>query len=254
MEPAASRGGSPRSAAAGLLGALHLVMTLVVAAARAEKEAFIQSESIIEVLRFDDGGLLQTETTLGLSSYQQKSISLYRGNCRPIRFEPPMLDFHEQPVGMPKMEKVYLHNPSSEETITLVSISATTSHFHASFFQNRKILPGGNTSFDVVFLARVVGNVENTLFINTSNHGVFTYQVFGVGVPNPYRLRPFLGARVPVNSSFSPIINIHNPHSEPLQVVEMYSSGGDLHLELPTGQQGGTRKLWVSDGIFFSHV
>lgn len=31
-----------------------------------------------------------------------------------------------------------------------------------------------------------------------------------------------------------------------LQVVEMYSSGGDLHLELPTGQQGGTGKLWVS--------
>uniref|UniRef100_A0A8C0GE06 Transmembrane protein 131 n=1 Tax=Chelonoidis abingdonii TaxID=106734 RepID=A0A8C0GE06_CHEAB len=179
-----------------------------------------------------------------LALFVFRSISLYRGNCRPIRFEPPMLDFHEQPVGMPKMEKVYLHNPSSEETIILVSISATTSHFHASFFQNRKILPGGNTSFDVVFLARVVGNVENTLFINTSNHGVFTYQVFGVGVPNPYRLRPFIGARVPVNSSFSPIINIHNPHSEPLQVVEMYSSGGDLHLELPTGQQGGTKKLW----------
>lgn len=47
--------------------------------------------------------------------------------------------------------------------------------FIALLFQ--KILPGGNTSFDVVFLARVVGNVENTLFINTSNHGVFTYQV-----------------------------------------------------------------------------
>uniref|UniRef100_A0A8C9Y6E6 Transmembrane protein 131 n=1 Tax=Sander lucioperca TaxID=283035 RepID=A0A8C9Y6E6_SANLU len=171
------------------------------------------------------------------------STSPHRGNCRPIRFEPPMLDFHEQPVGMPKMEKVYLHNPSSEE-ISLISISATTAHFHASFFQNRIIPPGGNTSFDVVFLARVVGNVENTLFINTSHHGVFTYQVFGVGIPNPYRLRPFIGARVPVNSSFSPLINIHNPYSEPLQVVEMYSSGGDLHLELPTGQQTGTLKLW----------
>ncbi|CAH2223362.1 transmembrane 131 isoform X1 [Pelobates cultripes] len=221
-----------------------LLALLTVHTARTHTEAFIQSENVIEVLRFDEGGLLETETTIGLGSYQQKSVSLHRGNCRPIRFEPPMLDFHEQPVGMPKMEKVYLHNPSSEETITLVSISATTSHFHASFFQNRKILPGGNTSFDVVFLARVVGNVENTLFINTSNHGVFTYQVFGVGIPNPYRLRPFIGARVPVNSSFSPLINIHNPHSEPLQVVEMYSSGGDLHLELPTGQQGGTRKLW----------
>uniref|UniRef100_A0A8C8VK15 Transmembrane protein 131 n=1 Tax=Pelusios castaneus TaxID=367368 RepID=A0A8C8VK15_9SAUR len=197
-------------------------------------------------LQFNHIHFIQNENKIfwGPSLISFHSVSLYRGSCRPIRFEPPMLDFHEQPVGMPKMEKVYLHNPSSEETIILVSISATTSHFHASFFQNRKILPGGNTSFDVVFLARVVGNVENTLFINTSNHGVFTYQVFGVGVPNPYRLRPFIGARVPVNSSFSPIINIHNPHSEPLQVVEMYSSGGDLHLELPTGQQGGTKKLW----------
>ncbi|XP_069492683.1 transmembrane protein 131 [Ambystoma mexicanum] len=231
---------------AGTASAAHRLLALVclLRAARADTEAFIQSDNVIEVLRFDKGGLLQTETTIGLSSYHQKSLSLHRSNCRPIRFEPPMLDFHEQPVGMPKMEKVYLHNPSSEETITLLSISATTSHFHASFFQNRKIPPGGNTSFDVVFLARVVGNVENTLFINTSNHGMFTYQVFGVGIPNPYRLRPFIGARVPVNSSFSPIINIHNPHSEPLQVVEMYSSGGDLHLELPTGQQGATRKLW----------
>lgn len=37
-----------------------------------------------------------------------------------------------------------------------------------------------------------------------------------------------------------------------LQVVEMYSSGGDLHLELPTGQQGGTGKLWVSSNLFKS--
>ncbi|XP_071402504.1 transmembrane protein 131-like isoform X2 [Centroberyx affinis] len=210
-------------------------------AAQANKQAFIQTDTILEVFHFGDEGLLQTEADI--NSYHHKSLPLQRGNSRPIRFEPPMLDFHEQPVGMPKMEKVYLHNPSSEE-ISLISISATTAHFHASFFQNRIIQPGGNTSFDVVFLARVVGNVENTLFINTSHHGVFTYQVFGVGIPNPYRLRPFIGARVPVNSSFSPLINIHNPHSEPLQVVEMYSSGGDLHLELPTGQQGGTRQLW----------
>uniref|UniRef100_UPI00398E84E6 transmembrane protein 131 isoform X1 n=2 Tax=Pristiophorus japonicus TaxID=55135 RepID=UPI00398E84E6 len=235
---------SPTRRRGPLLAFLHLFIMACSHIAEGTTEAFIQSENIIEILHFGEGGLLQTESDMGLSSYQQKTASLHRGNCRPIRFEPPMLDFHEQPVGMPKMEKVYLHNPSTEETIILVSISATTSHFHASFFQNRIIPPGGNTSFDVVFLARVVGNVENTLFINTSLHGVFTYQVFGVGVPNPYRLRPFIGARVPVNSSFSPLINIHNPHSEPLQVVEMYSSGGDLHLELPTGQPEGPRKLW----------
>ncbi|XP_062302391.1 transmembrane protein 131-like [Osmerus eperlanus] len=210
--------------------------------AQANKQAFIQTDTILEVFHFGDESLLQKEPEIDIT-YHHKSSSLQRGNSRPIRFEPSMLDFHEQPVGMPKMEKVYLHNSSPEE-ISLISISATTAHFHASFFENRIILPGGNTSFDVVFLARVVGNVENTLFINTSHHGVFTYQVFGVGIPNPYRLRPFIGARVPVNSSFSPLINIHNPHSEPLQVVEMYTSGGDLHLELPTGQQGGTHNLW----------
>lgn len=47
-----------------------------------------------------------------------------------------VLVFVYRPVGMPKMEKVYLHNPSSEQ-ISLISISATTAHFHASFFQNR---------------------------------------------------------------------------------------------------------------------
>ncbi|XP_067369702.1 transmembrane protein 131 isoform X3 [Channa argus] len=238
------------------IGLLRMLFIAFIHTTQANKQAFIQSDTILEVLHFGEGSLLQAESDIDFSLYHQQSLlfllshlpvshstSPQRGNCRPIRFEPPMLDFNEQPVGMPKMEKVYLHNPSSEE-ISLISISATTAHFHASFFQNRIIPPGGNTSFDVVFLARVVGNVENTLFINTSHHGVFTYQVFGVGIPNPYRLRPFIGARVPVNSSFSPLINIHNPYSEPLQVVEMYSSGGDLHLELPTGQQGGTGKLW----------
>ncbi|XP_029005175.1 transmembrane protein 131 isoform X2 [Betta splendens] len=225
------------------IGFLRMLFIAFIHTTRANKQAFIQSDTILEVLHFGEGSLLQAESDIDFSLFHQQSTSPQRGNCRPIRFEPPMLDFHEQPVGMPKMEKVYLHNPSTEE-ISLISISATTAHFHASFFQNRIIPPGGNTSFDVVFLARVVGNVENTLFINTSHHGVFTYQVFGVGIPNPYRLRPFIGARVPVNSSFSPLINIHNPYSEPLQVVEMYSSGGDLHLELPTGQQGGSGKLW----------
>ncbi|XP_077440164.1 transmembrane protein 131 isoform X2 [Vanacampus margaritifer] len=224
------------------LGLLRILFIAFIHMARANKQAFIQCNRVLEVLHFGDGVALPADSDINVSLFQQSSAP-HSGRCRPIRFEPPMLDFHKQPVGMPKMEKVYLHNPSPAE-ISLISISATTAHFHASFFQNRVIPPGGNTSFDVVFLARVVGNVENTLFINTSHHGVFTYQVFGVGIPNPYRLRPFVGARVPVNSSFSPLIYIHNPYSEPLQVVEMYSSGGDLHLELPTGQQGGTGKLW----------
>uniref|UniRef100_A0AAZ3S3C0 Transmembrane protein 131 n=1 Tax=Oncorhynchus tshawytscha TaxID=74940 RepID=A0AAZ3S3C0_ONCTS len=186
------------------IGLLRVLFITFIHTAQANKQAFIQSDTILEVVM-----------------------------CSFL--------FLSRSVGMPTMENIYLNNPSSEE-ISLISISATTAHFHSSYFQNGIIPAGGNTSFDLVFLARVVGNIENTLFINTSNHGVFTYQVFWVGIP--YRLRPFIGARVPVNDSFSPLINIHNPHSEPLQVVEMFSSGDHLHLDLPTGQQGGTRTFW----------
>ena len=31
-----------------------------------------------------------------------------------------------------------------------------------------------------------------------------------------------------------------------LQVVEMFSSEGDLHLELPTGESEAPRNLWVN--------
>ena len=73
---------------------------------------------------------------------------------------------------------------------------------------------------------------------------IFDYQVRAVGTPNPYRLKPLVGVRMPLNSSYSPLIQLHNPHSEPIQVLEMYSSGGDLHLELPGGETEGPQTLW----------
>lgn len=43
-------------------------------------------------------------------------------------------------------------------------------------FLLQMVPPGGNTTFDVVFLARQVGPVENTLYIHTTQ-GSFKYQV-----------------------------------------------------------------------------
>ena len=105
------------------------------------------------------------------------------------------------------------------------------------------IPPSGNTTFDVVFLGRDEGPVENTLYIHTSA-GSFRFVVKAFGTPNPYRLKPLVGVRLPLNSSYSPTIFMHNPHPEPVQVLEMYSSGGDLHLELPSGETEGPQKLW----------
>ena len=215
-----------------------LLVCKAVSGAESHNQAFVQTENELR----DMGEVFHSHVIPGQNL---KDMSLHEGtdSTHIIQFEPPLLDFGEQSVGMPSMRQVTVNNPNMENSLHLLSISGSTLHFHCSFFQDKMVPPGGNTSFDVVFLARQVGNVENTLYIHTSQ-GSFRYQVFGIGVPNPYRIRPFIGAKVPINSSFSPLIHMHNPHSSVLQVVEMYSSGGDLHLELPTGEQEANRNLW----------
>jgi hypothetical protein len=45
-----------------------------------------------------------------------------------------------------------------------------------------------------------------------------TLQVKGASVSSPYRLRPLVGVRVPLNSTYSPLIYMHNPHMTAIQV------------------------------------
>ena len=47
---------------------------------------------------------------------------------------------------------------------------------------------------------------------------IIRYNVEGEATPNPYRIRPLLGVKMPVNSSYSPVIQIHNPHPTTIQV------------------------------------
>ncbi|KAH8024757.1 hypothetical protein HPB51_001171 [Rhipicephalus microplus] len=161
----------------------------------------------------------------------------------PIAFEPALMDFKSQPLSMPVRRRVVVKNLSPESSIEMLSISGNTANFHCSFFQEKRISPGGNTTFDIVYLGRERGLVENILFIHTSL-GSFKYQVSAIGKENPYRLRPFIGVRMPLNSSYTPLIYMHNPHSSTIQLTEIYTSGGDLHLEMPDGENKISKELW----------
>ncbi|XP_015599442.1 transmembrane protein 131 isoform X2 [Cephus cinctus] len=160
-----------------------------------------------------------------------------------IQFEPNILDFKERQLGVPHQETVTLFNRDENRTIHLSAISGNTQHFHSSFFQDKVIPPLGNTSFNVVFLGREEGEIDSHLFIHTSD-GMLKYQVKGISISSPYRLRPVVGVKLPLNASFTPLIYMHNPHAEAMQVVEIYSSGGEFQLELPSGQSEGPRELW----------
>ncbi|XP_078052683.1 transmembrane protein 131 [Augochlora pura] len=160
-----------------------------------------------------------------------------------VYFQPHVLDFKERQLGIPHQETVILFNKDHNKTIHLLSISGNTRHFHSSFFRSKVIPPLGNTTFDVVFLGREEGDIDTHLFIHTTD-GTVKYQVKGISVSSPYRLRPVVGVKLPLNATFTPLIYMHNPHAEALQVLEVYSSGGEFQLELPSGEAEGSRELW----------
>nr|CAD7194248.1 unnamed protein product [Timema douglasi] len=105
------------------------------------------------------------------------------------------------------------------------------------------IQPNGNTTFSVVFLGQEVGHMQSHLFIHTSE-GSFKYKVKGSSVFSPYRLRPMVGIHIPLNSTFSPLLSIYNPHSTAIQFIEVYSSGVDFHLKLPNSETDGPLSIW----------
>ncbi|KAL3266704.1 hypothetical protein HHI36_010866 [Cryptolaemus montrouzieri] len=157
---------------------------------------------------FDDFSFIEREISSGLrSEYVGDNIKFH------IKFDPATLDFRQRPLGVPHIKK------------------------------DKKIPPMGNTTFSVVFLGREEGHMESCLFIHTTN-GHFKYNVKGVSIYSPYYLRPIVEVKLPVNATFGPLIYLHNPHSEPIQIIEVYTSGGDFHLELPTGEREGPKNIW----------
>ncbi|XP_039657934.1 transmembrane protein 131-like isoform X2 [Perca fluviatilis] len=170
-----------------LLGILQILLPCVQHGGAQLQALSHMSTSVVEVWQPEDADplvQLQVEKERRKDGLPlEDSSSLYtQENGRPLHFHPPALEFGTQPLGLPRAETIHIHNPSQDVPVTLLSMFTSSRHFYIPFFHRRVIPPRGKASFKLIFLPSEEGNVENTLFINTSAHGLLSYQVFGVGV------------------------------------------------------------------------
>ncbi|CAJ0942085.1 unnamed protein product, partial [Mesorhabditis belari] len=149
----------------------------------------------------------------------------------PLVFDPPILDFGDQSIGLPTFRRVRVKS-RRKENVKLVSIMASSLNFHTTFFDKEKLAsPDEDAWMDVAFLAREEGRVAGQLLVHVHD-GTVHYQLLGTGAYNPYRLRPFIGTRLPINGTITRPLIVHNPHEHTFKITEVESSGGDVHVEL----------------------
>uniref|UniRef100_A0A8C0UVH6 Transmembrane protein 131-like n=1 Tax=Cyanistes caeruleus TaxID=156563 RepID=A0A8C0UVH6_CYACU len=104
-------------------------------------------------------------------------------NGKALHFHPSVLHFGMQLLGLPRAKMLHAYNPSRDRDVVVNSVFTATRQFHVSPAHSRVIPAMGKMSFRVLFLPTEEGSIESSLFINTSSHGVLSYQVFGTGTP-----------------------------------------------------------------------
>lgn len=166
-----------------------------------------------------------TIENLVISAQQDKNIQR-------LIFEPSILEFEKLAVGETAHKIVTIINNHTNQSVYLGTISGSVPEFQSSFFDANFIPPMGNATFNVVFLPRYQMPVMGHLAIQTS-FGIVSYMIRGNGTQCPYRLNPLIGLVAPMHAVITPEIYMYNPYSTPIQIVEIYSSGGQFQLELP---------------------
>ncbi|CAL8098428.1 unnamed protein product [Calicophoron daubneyi] len=137
-----------------------------------------------------------------------------------VAFNPPYLDFGEQPFSSVKVVEVTLTNLDSDHSFEIITTFGARDSFLWSRFNQTTLIPSASASFNVTFLPHRVGYVENTLYIPTSR-GLLKYQTFGSAYLNIDSFIPTIQLELVSENSSAAVVRLYNPHAYPIEISDL---------------------------------
>ncbi|KAM6136136.1 transmembrane protein 131-like isoform 3-T3 [Phoenicopterus ruber ruber] len=214
-----------------LLGVFHVLLPCF-RPGEAQGQAIEPVPGVVELWQAEEGELLlpaQADSEEDVEEHpQEQSFSAKMPpNGKALHFHPSVLHFGMQLLGLPRAKMLHAYNPSRDSEVVVNSVFTATRQFHVSPAHSRVIPAMGKISFTVLFLPTEEGSIESSLFINTSSHGVLSYQVFGTGTLTSSPEEP----RVQLANAYLLLPHIQNIQASHTLAETMNASLLRVHLE-----------------------
>ncbi|XP_055651350.1 transmembrane protein 131-like isoform X1 [Falco peregrinus] len=214
-----------------LLGVFHVLLPCF-RPGEAQGQAIEPIPGVVELWQAEEGELLlpaqaESEEDVEEHPQEQSFAAKMPPNGRALHFHPSVLHFGMQLLGLPRAKMLQAYNPSRDREVVVNSVFTATRQFHVSPAHSRVIPVMGKISFRVLFLPTEEGSIESSLFINTSSHGLLSYQVFGMGTLTSSPEEP----RVQLASAYLLLPHIENIQASHTLAETMNASLLRVHLE-----------------------
>lgn len=150
-----------------------------------------------------------------------------------VSIVPTELKFVETPLCQPTTHVIHVYNMDQRETFRILSLTTDAVYMQPVDFRSVEVPPGRGRQLKVAFLPRSLGGSHGSFRLLTSK-GSIVISARGVGVESPYKLQPLVGAKVPSGVPFMWRLELFNPHSSTVKLVEALSSDHTISLGPPS--------------------
>ena len=159
-----------------------------------------------------------------------------------VSIYPPEMDFGKKPLCSLHKANITIFNTHANESLTLMSLTTDSVPFQPLDFAPVAVGPKSRYALTVTYLPRALGPTHGTFMLLTSK-GSFIIVTRGVGENSPYQVQPLLGAQVPTGVRYIWKLDMHNPHSKMISVLEVVSSDRFMSLAPPAVEGEVTQRV-----------